>query len=86
MRGVYEGCYDVFICIRGDDLRDERIGTTHIRVGLDTLYVLGRVVFVYDLMWIRVGVYVCLMIVEIGNYGCVFIEEDDYAYAYLCKI
>ena len=45
MRGVFAGCYDVFIFIRGDDLGDERVGTSRIRVGLDTLYVLGRVVF-----------------------------------------
>jgi len=30
--GCYAGCYDVFISIRGDGLRDERVGTTHIRV------------------------------------------------------
>ena len=70
----------------GDDLGDERIGTTRIRVGLDTLYVLGIVVFVYELMWIRVDVLECLMIAGIGNYACVFNNEFDYAYAYLCKI
>jgi len=36
----YGSCYDVFIWIMGDDLGDERIGTTRIRVGLDTLHVL----------------------------------------------
>ena len=49
MQDVYAGCYDVFICIRGDDLGDERVGTSHIIVGLDTLHVLGRVVFVLEL-------------------------------------
>jgi len=76
----------VFICIRGDGLGDERIDTTRIRVGLDTLYVLGRVMFVYELMWICVDVLECLMIVGIGNYAFVFNDEFDYAYAYLCKI
>jgi len=46
MRGVYVGCYDVFVASGATALEMKLVPRVS-RVGLDTLHVLGRVVFVY---------------------------------------
>ncbi len=46
MRGVYAGCYDVFVASGATTSKMKLV--PHVsRVGLDTLHVIGRVVFAY---------------------------------------
>jgi len=42
--GCYAGCYDVFV-VSGATASETKLVPHEPRVGLDTLYVLGRVVF-----------------------------------------
>jgi len=46
MRGVYAGCYDVFVA-SGATASEMKLVPHVSRVGLDTLHILGRVVFAY---------------------------------------
>ena len=47
IRGVYAGCYDVFVA-SGATASEIKLLSHVSRVGLDTLHVLGGVIYVYE--------------------------------------
>ena len=60
MRGVYAGCYDVFVAL-GAMTSEMKLVPHVFRVGLDTLHVLGRVVFAYEF---DVNTCLCICVLE----------------------
>ena len=60
MRGVYAGCYDVFVA-SGATTSEMKLVPHTPRVGLDTLHDLGRVVFAYEF---DVNMYWCICVLD----------------------
>ena len=64
--------------------RWKKIGTTRSRVGLDTLYVLRRIVFVYEL---EVNMWWCIWVLDdCCCWNLVHEYENNYVYVYSCKL
>jgi len=78
MRGVYAGSYDVFVA-SGATASEIKLVPHISRVGLDTLHVLGRVVFAYEFDVNTCSVYLCAWwLIAIGEpYACAFIDGNN---------